>query len=148
MSSKIAVAAIAGLVALGTFYSVLHAQTTSSVWDGVYTNDQASRGQPQYNTHCASCHGDQLTGGEMSPPLAGGEFLSNWNGLTVGDLFEKIRTQMPMTDEVGKLSRQINADITAYILSVNKFPAGDRQLPTQTEILKQISIESMKPEKK
>jgi len=149
MSAKIAVAAIAGLMVFGTFYSVLHAQgTTSSVWDGIYTQAQADRGQPEYNTNCASCHGDQLTGGEMSPPLAGGEFLSNWNGLTVGDLFEKIRTQMPMTDKVGKLSRQVNSDITAYILSVNKFPTGERELPTQTEALKQISFESIKPEKK
>jgi len=149
MSAKITVAAIAGVVAFGTFYSALHAQgTTRSVWDGVYTDDQAKRGQPAYNTECASCHGDQLTGGEMSPPLAGGEFLSNWNGLTVGDLFEKIRTQMPMSDMVGKLSRQENSDITAYILSVNKFPTGERELATQTEALKQISFESMKPEKK
>ena len=71
------------------------AGATQSVWDGVYTAEQARRGQPIYNKHCASCHGEQLTGGEDSPPLTGGAFLANWNGLTVGDLFERIRVSMP-----------------------------------------------------
>src|ERR1700735_5368027 len=69
--------------------------TTKSVWDGVFTTDKAKRGEAAYNTNCASCHGDQLTGGEMAPPLSGGEFMSNWNGLTVGDVFERIRTSLP-----------------------------------------------------
>jgi cytochrome c len=112
-----------------------------SVWDGVYTEAQAKRGQPLYMRHCASCHGDQLTGGEMSPPLAGGDFLSNWNGLTMGDLFERIRKSMP-ANSPGSLSREVNADITAYMLSVNSFPAGSKDLSTNTELLKQIRIEA------
>ena len=116
---------------------------TRSVWDGVYTEEQAGRGQGLYNQHCASCHADTLMGGEMSPPLTGGDFLSNWNGLTLGDLFERIRTTMPQT-KPGKLSREVNADITAYILSVNKFPAGKTELPHSAEFLKEIRIESEK----
>lgn len=120
------------------------AQTASrSVWDGVYTEDQAKRGQGLYHEHCASCHADTLTGGETSPPLAGGDFLSNWNGLTLGELFERIRTTMP-ADKVGKLSREVNADITAYILSANSFPAGKIELPHATEFLKEIRIEAEK----
>lgn len=123
---------------------LLSAQEPSrSVWDGVYTGEQAGRGQALYNRHCASCHADTLMGGEMSPPLVGGDFLSNWNGLTVGDLFERIRTTMPQ-DKAGKLTREVNADITAYILSVNKFPSGNTDLPHATEFLKEIRIESEK----
>jgi mono/diheme cytochrome c family protein len=120
--------------------------TTRSVWDGVYTADQAKRGESAYAANCASCHGDQLNGGEMAPPLAGGEFMSNWNGLTVGDLFERIRTTMP-ANTPGKLSRETNADITAFILAFNKFPAGDHDLPRTTEALKQIKLEAEKPKK-
>ncbi len=121
---------------------LLSAQEPSrSVWDGVYTGEQAGRGQALYNRHCASCHADTLMGGEMSPPLVGGDFLSNWNGLTVGDLFERIRTTMPQ-DKAGKLTREVNADITAYILSVNKFPPGNTDLPHATEFLREIRIES------
>jgi mono/diheme cytochrome c family protein len=127
--------------------AVLSAQEASrSVWDGVYTADQASRGQPLYNKHCASCHADTLMGGEMSPPLVGGEFLSNWNGLTLGDLFERIRTTMPQNN-AGKLSREVNADITAYILSVNRFPAGKTELPHAAEFLRDIRIESEKKQR-
>jgi mono/diheme cytochrome c family protein len=116
---------------------------TRSVWDGVYTEAQATRGQGLYNQHCASCHADSLTGGEMSPPLAGGDFLANWNGLTMGELFDRIRTTMPQ-NKPGKLSREVNADITAFILNFNKFPAGKTELPHATEFLKEIRIESEK----
>ena len=79
-----------------------------SVWDGVYSQDQAQRGQALYNQHCMACHGGSLTGGEQAPPLAGGDFLSNWNGLTVGDLFERIRTTMPLNNPQS-LNRDTNA---------------------------------------
>ena len=114
-----------------------------SVWDGVYTDEQAKRGQPVYNKHCASCHGDQLSGGEQAPPLAGGEFLSNWDGLPLGDLFERIRRSMPQ-DHPGTLSRQQNADILAYMLAVNRFPVGKTELASATEQLKLIRFEAQK----
>jgi mono/diheme cytochrome c family protein len=119
---------------------------TRSAWDGVFTAQQASRGSSEYQQRCASCHGTSLTGGESAPPLTGGEFSSNWNGLTVGDLFERIRTTMP-ADRVGSLSRTQNADILAYILSANEYPAGETELPQRTEVLKMIRLEP-KPEGK
>jgi mono/diheme cytochrome c family protein len=118
---------------------------TKSVWDGVYTAEQAKRGAALYATNCASCHGLGLTGGESAPPLTGGEFLSNWGGLTAGELFERIRTSMP-ADRPGTLTRSQNADILAHILSVGEFPPGSTELSTQTEILKQIRILAVKPE--
>ncbi len=131
-------------IAVVILVGLLGAQEAArSVWDGVYTQEQADRGKPLYNEHCASCHADSLMGGEMSPPLVGGEFMSNWNGLTLGDLFERIRTTMPQ-NKPGKLSREVNADITAYILSVNKFPAGKKELPHSAEFLKDIRIDSEK----
>lgn len=144
MKSKVALIGIGAAVVM----CVAVAQdTTRSVWDGVYTDDQAKQGQGYYNAECASCHGDQLNGGEMAPPLAGGDFLSNWNGLTVGDLFERIRASMPPGDP-GKVSREIKTLITAYILQANKFPAATTELPSQTESLKMIKIEMTKPDKK
>src|SRR5947208_12229751 len=130
---KIAVVAIAAVSVLGVF-SLRAQEGAKSAWDGVYTEAQAKRGAAGYAEQCASCHGDQLTGGEMSPPLAGGDFLSNWNGLTMGDLFERIRKSMP-GNSPGSLSREVNADITAYMLSVNSFPAGEKELGTNTELL-------------
>lgn len=118
-------------------------QPSRSVWDGIYTADQARRGADLYADQCASCHGLSLNGGEMAPPLTGGEFMSNWNGLTVGDLFDRIRTTMP-ADAPGKLNRDKTADILANILSVNMFPAGKTELPRQSEVLKDIRFEAQK----
>jgi len=119
------------------------AQATRSVWDGVYTNDQAKRGQEVYGKQCASCHGDDLSGGESAPPLTGAAFLANWTGLTVGDLFERTRVSMPQNDP-GKLSRQQNADIIAFVLSMNRFPAGKGELEKDTDVLKQIRLDAEK----
>ncbi|HEY6346456.1 MAG TPA: cytochrome c [Bryobacteraceae bacterium] len=126
--------------------ALLLGQSGRSVWDGVYTTEQATRGSALYSSRCASCHGTVLTGGESAPPLAGGEFLSNWYGLTAGDLFDRIRISMP-ADRPGSLKRDEVADILAFVLSMNQFPAGKTDLERETEALKQIRIEP-RPEQK
>ena len=146
MNLRFTVMAIIGLAALAPLSSSLRAQS-HSVWDGVYTQDQAKKGQAVYNQNCSSCHGDTLMGGESTPALAGGEFLSNWNGLTMGELFERIRTTMPQ-NKPGSLSRENNTLILSYMLSVSNFPAGKTDLPQQTEVLKEIRIDAQKPDKK
>jgi quinoprotein glucose dehydrogenase len=117
---------------------------TKSVWDGAYTEAQAERGKDLYSKECGSCHGPELTGGEMAPGLAGGEFLAGWDGLTLGDLFERIRISMPQ-NAPGSLSGQVNADILAFVLASNKFPPGQTELPKEAMILKTIKFEAKKP---
>ena len=80
----------------------------------------------------------------MSPALTGGAFLSNWNGSTLGDLFERIRISMP-ADRPGTLARQEIADIVAFILTSNRFPAGKTELPREAQLLKEIRFETRKP---
>jgi len=123
------------------------ASPSRSVWDGVYTEEQAKRGEEAYRKECASCHGDTLVGGGGAAPLTGGTFLSNWNGLTVGDLFDRIRKTMPQ-GAVGKLTKQQDADVLAYVLSFNKFPTGKAELQKQLEFLKDIRFEATKPNTK
>jgi hypothetical protein len=82
-----------------------------------------------------------LEGGDMTPPLVGGAFTSNWNDLTLGDLFERIRMTMPL-DNPGKLSRQQNADVIAFILKTNEWPSGTTELPPDAGALKRIKIEA------
>lgn len=119
-------------------------ETQRSVWGGVYTTEQALRGEQLYGLRCASCHGDKMTGGESAPPLAGGQFLSSWNGLTLDVLFERIRVTMP-TDNPSKVSRPAKADILAYMLRMNHFPPGKTELPYKAELMKEIVIEADKP---
>jgi quinoprotein glucose dehydrogenase len=129
------------------FMAMLNAQQppAKTVWDGVYTKEQAQRGESPYKQHCASCHGDMMEGIEMAPALVGGDFIDQWAGQTMGDLFERIRATMPR-DRPGRLSRDIDADITAYLLSFNRFPAGAAELSRDTQVLSQIRIQAVKPE--
>jgi mono/diheme cytochrome c family protein len=119
---------------------------SQSVWDGIYTEEQAKRGEDLCQKQCSTCHGDRLNGTGEAPALSGGRFLSNWNGLTVGDLFERIRKTMP-PDMPKRLTRKEKADVLAYILSFNKFPAGKSELPHQLEWLKQIRFQETRPER-
>jgi quinoprotein glucose dehydrogenase len=145
MTLKIAAAALIPFATILVLHSTVHAQPPSkSIWDGVYTEAQAARGKALYAEACASCHGGELTGGEMAPPLAGGEFMAGWDGLTIGDLFERVRISMPQNSP-GSLSGQQNADILAFMFSSNKFPAGPTEMPKEAGILKQIKFEVKKP---
>ncbi len=110
-----------------------------SVNDGVYTDPQAKRGQAVYQEECSRCHSENLAGGENSPALAGDAFLEKWNGKTVDDLYELIRTTMP-ADSPGRLSRQQYVDIVAFMFQVNKFPPGQGELERDSARLKDILI--------
>jgi mono/diheme cytochrome c family protein len=111
-----------------------------SVRDGVYTDAQSQRGREAFSQNCAMCHNEDLSGGEVAPALFGGTFMSNWNGLTVGDLFERIRLSMP-PDNSDKINAQQRSDIISLILKANAFPAGAKELESKVEFLKEIKIE-------
>jgi mono/diheme cytochrome c family protein len=134
---KFRVASLAGAVAS----AVLLGQTPASVRDGVYSVEQARRGESLYRQQCASCHGEKLEGRGQAPPLTGDEFVMDWSGMTVGDLFEKMQTSMP-ADQPGHLSREQNAMLLAYILSSNQYPSGRAVLPTDGERLRLIRFDS------
>ena len=113
----------------------------STVWSGVYSAEQAKRGQASANRSCATCHNADLTGGQDGPSLVGRETLDAWSALTLGDLFNRIRTTMP-ADAPQTLSAQETADILAYVLSLNKCPAGEKDLPSDAAALGQVRITS------
>ena len=135
-----------GLV-LGASIVALKAQTPAhNVWDGVYTADQAAQGKAVYADKCTTCHGADLNGAEMAPPLVGGTFLGDWVGQSADDLFTRIHTTMPANDP-GSLSNAQATQVTAYILSANQFPAGSTALPSDDASLGQIAITAEKPGK-
>jgi mono/diheme cytochrome c family protein len=113
-----------------------------TIWDGVYTAEQARRGAPLYQMHCANCHGEGLQGLEIAPALAGDVFNSTWEGVTLSDLADRIRTTMPMTAP-GTLSRQQTVDVVAFILEAGKFPAGTT--PLDPNALGTIRFRTYKP---
>ena len=120
------------------------AQATRTVWDGLYSGEQATRGQMLYAERCARCHGDTLAGMESAPALTGTSFYSNWEGEALEALFDRMRSTMPQ-DKPGSLSRAQNADILAHMLHTGGFPAGPMPLDGQAGALSTITIRLYKP---
>jgi mono/diheme cytochrome c family protein len=112
-----------------------------STWSGVYSQAQAQRGREVYLATCSQCHAPDMTGIDSAPPLTGGRFAANWNGVALADMLERIRVSMPQNNP-GTLSRALIADVTAYVLQQNGFPAGESELPRQAALLKTIAYEA------
>jgi mono/diheme cytochrome c family protein len=121
------------------------AQGQKTVWDKVYTSEQAARGEKLYADNCAMCHGEGLAGVEMAPALAGDMFNQNWEGVALSDLLERMRTSMPQ-NKPGSLSRAQNADILAHMLRVGGFPVGDAPLDGQPGALASIKFLTYRPQ--
>ena len=132
-----------GLFIAALSLGVARAEQTKSVWDGVYTAEQAARGAETYKAVCSECHGGDLMGDGFAPPLAGADFQGNWNDLSVGYFFERIRISMPPSNPASVTPQQ-KADIVAHLMSQNKFPAGAGQLEPKTDVLKMIKIDQKK----
>jgi mono/diheme cytochrome c family protein len=130
----------AGVLILLLAVSWMVAAEPRSVRDGVYTKAQSVRGEKIYREQCARCHGENLAGGDEAPELAGAEFRERWKGKIILNLCDEIRKRMP-SDGPGVLSRQESADLAAYLLSENEFPAGQKELPIDDAALQEIRIE-------
>lgn len=120
------------------------AEQGTTTWTGVYTEAQAKSGADAYRKNCSECHLEDMAGDGFAPPLKGPEFMNNWNALTVGDLFDRIRISMPPSNP-SSVSAKEKAEIVAHILKSAGFPAGTTDLATQVEPLKAIKFEATKP---
>lgn len=132
-------AAVVAAVALET--------RAATIWDGVFTAEQAGRGQLAYTGPCDRCHGYKLDGAAddpdmlPAPPIAGAKFLRKWDGRPLAALFEYTRATMP-SNNPGYLTEGEVTDIIAFMLASSGAPAGATELPRNTEALANISLES------
>jgi len=149
---RFAAAVTIGVVALGVSASAsLRAQQplrpgpaqARTVKDGVYTAAQAARGSAIFQMRCALCHGDRLEG-LAGPPLVGDVFPGPRDRQPVSDLFDKIHNTMP-ADAPGTLEPPQVADVVAFILQANAFPAGGAELGASDATLKQIALVAANP---
>jgi cytochrome c553 len=118
-----------------------------TVWDGIYTEQQAARGRTAYLQACASCHADDLRGKSTAPSLVEESFAFQWGDMSVGALLERTRTLMPL-DRPNSLSSESYRDIVAFLLQSNKFPAGQDELESDPQALRQIPITMKRPQPK
>jgi mono/diheme cytochrome c family protein len=133
-----AVVFCASYVALAAHVGVPQlAQSTLSVWDGVYTAAQVDRGKAAYARHCSRCHGDDPTNSRN--PLSGDRFAEHWESRTLADLFHRIRDTMP-PGEASTVGAADKLDALAYLLQQNGFPEGRAELPSDGDALATIQI--------
>jgi mono/diheme cytochrome c family protein len=107
------------------------AASEKTIWDSVYTDAQATRGQRTAQQNCMSCH----AASEWSSSM----FLTAWSGRPVRDLHNHLRMTMPY-DAPGKLTAEQYSEIVAYMLKLNNAPTGDAELPSDDDGLKAISV--------
>jgi len=110
-----------------------------TVQDGVYTEEQGTRGEAIYFASCVLCHRPEMNGSQVVPPLVGDAFLGKWSRRTAGDLFEWMRTSMPPV-VTARLQPHEYADVLAYILSRNRLPAGLQELAADFGTLQRIRM--------
>jgi len=113
-------------------------QDGPSIWDGVFTEAQATRGKARYAASCASCHAEDLLGGS-GPALVGESFMQRWHGTTVADMVQTMRQTMPQ-DSPDSLGTPGYTDLVAYLLKSNSAPAGTTELAPEVAALQRVRI--------
>lgn len=118
---------------------------TRTIWDGVYTQEQADLGESVFRAPCGLCHGRRLNGAPddqdmvPAPPLARAKFLRAWDGRSLGSLFSYAYNTMPQSNP-GFLPEEEYLGIVAHMLATSGAPAGDTPLPLDVLELGHIMI--------
>jgi alcohol dehydrogenase (cytochrome c) len=106
-----------------------------------FTVDQATKGAPLYQKHCATCHGAKLQGEQVAPALTGPRFDTSWRGKSAAVIGFHMRRMPPEpVDAPGGLGDETYTAILAYILQANGFAAGDAALPASLDALREVGI--------
>jgi cytochrome c len=117
----------------------LRAQGGKTVWDAVYSDAQAERGKTAYEKDCAFCHLSDLAGQGFAPPLIEDTFKQRWEDGSLHDLYAVIKTTMPQ-DKPDSLTADAYADIVAFLLKSNKYPAGQQELKPDPDEMKGVTF--------
>ena len=118
----------------------LTAQTTKTIWDGVYTTAQSQRGEATYKKKCTLCHSDNLKGNiDGGPPLTGPTFFQQWSNRPLSDMVDEVADLMP-NDDPGSLPRQDYVDIITFLLRANGIPPGTSELTADPAALQQVKF--------
>lgn len=135
---------MAGVVLMASVLGSHGATQPDSVWDGIYTEAQAQRGEQVYQDECAFCHLDDLLGDAFATPLIDEAFTARWEGGNVGDLMTVVQVTMP-ADRPNTLHAEAVADVVAYLLKMNDYPVGEEELAADAAALETVVFTSRDP---
>jgi mono/diheme cytochrome c family protein len=121
--------AAAACVTTGVISAQAPTKTTNS---GVFTAAQAERGKTLFSNSCTACHDTARFSGET--------FLESWNEKAMKEIWDVASGTMP-EDNPGSLKQQEYADILAYFLQLNEYPAGDAELAPGAAAMASIKVE-------
>jgi cytochrome c len=138
------------LIAVPAVIIALQDPARKTVWDGIYTEEQAQRGDRVFKSECSYCHQDDLSGGFFdngtgrAPALAGprafdSSFTERWKDMTLAEMVATVASTMPQ-QKPASLTIQAYVDVVSYLLSKNNVPAGKLELPVDVEALAQLLI--------
>jgi S-disulfanyl-L-cysteine oxidoreductase SoxD len=114
-------------------------ESRRTIWDGVFSDDQALRGQRAYTQSCARCHADDLLGTSNAPALVGQPFFSRFDRSTADDVVQTIRRTMPQ-EAPNSLAAEAYVDVVSYLFKANGSPAGAAELTTDRAMLQQVFV--------
>jgi mono/diheme cytochrome c family protein len=107
-----------------------------------YTEEQAKRGKGDYDDNCSGCHGTTLGGSGEAPGVVGKGFRERWFIGSPEPIYTFVSANMPQGAQ-GTLPPEMYADIVAYLMSKNKVPAGDTELPHDPAALTNIVLPAL-----
>jgi len=110
---------------------VVVAPEERSVMDGVFTARQARRGERWFVQICEQCHRPR--------DFTSAQFQERWAERSVGDLLQLMQYTMP-PENPGALSTDRYADILAFLLAANNYPAGEEELAADPSSVMNIRI--------
>jgi mono/diheme cytochrome c family protein len=113
----------------------------STIWNGVFTEEQAKRGEQTYAKSCAKCHAEDLLGSTNAPALVGQAFFARFDRTSADDVLDVIRRTMPQ-EAPDTLGMPAYADIVSFLFKSNGGPAGKTELPTDRAKLREILVTS------
>lgn len=122
-------------LALGPGGATAGTAQASRATQGVYTKAQARRGNAVYQDVCVACH--------SLGRFRGADFAAKWTDKPLATLYKAV-TSMPQ-GEPGSLDPQDYADVVAYLLSVNDYPAGAQELAVTPEAVAAIWLDTRVP---
>ena len=132
---------IACLVFVSRLLAGQGAASGGTVWDGVFTEAQAARGEAAYRRSCAACHKEDLLGGGTAPALAGEAFFRRWNESTLDDVVQTMRSSMPQ-EAPNSLDALVYVDILTYLIKASGSPTGSDELTADRDRLKLVRVTS------
>ena len=119
--------------------AALGQESRRTIWDGVFSDAQATRGQGGYTRACAKCHAADLLGTGNAPALVGEPFLGRFDRSTVDDMVQIVRQTMPQ-EAPDSLGSDAYVDIVTYLFKANGSPAGPADLTADRAALKQVLV--------